>query len=183
MARGLHQITFANALEQGDVAGVRAALAAGADPTEALARCADAETARALLAAGASPDYPPDDPPILVLVRRGRIEPLAVLIEAKADLEASSRYTEVRALMMAALHGQLVALTMLLEAGAYVDARDLAGLTALHHAAVSTQPQRRDIVVALLAANASRHARTHAQATPLELARDAGHTDLVDLLA
>ena len=176
------QINFARALHRGDVEAVRASLARGADPTEALSHCASADMATALLAAGASADYPPDDPPIVALAWRGHTDALAVVIAAKADLEASCRFTEKRALMMAALHGQRAAVTMLLEAGAYVDARDLAGLTALHHAATSTHPQRRAVAELLLAAGADRSARTDRGLTALELARAAGHADLVELL-
>jgi ankyrin repeat protein len=177
------QIAFARAVHAGDADAVRAALDRGADPTEALSQCASAEVARVLIAAGASPDYPPDDPPIVALAQHGHADALAVVIAAKADLEASRRFTEMRALMTAALHGQLAAVTMLIAAGAYVNARDLAGQTALHHVATSTHRQRRAITIALLEAGADRSARTRRGDTALDLARAAGHSDVIDLLA
>ena len=185
-----HPSALVRAIRDGDLPAVSAALARGADPTEVLAQCRTADLARAILAAGASADYPPDDPPIVVLAQAGHAEPLSVVLDAGADVEASRRFTETRALMMAAHHGHVEAVRILLAAGASVDARDLAGATALHHAIgdpirnpTEDPRDRLAIVHHLLGAGADRTLRKRTGETALDLARAAQLADVVALLS
>jgi ankyrin repeat protein len=131
----------------GDVARLRAALAAGADPdardddgATALMRAAHAgrlDAVRALIDAGASVNatdprgwgalsksvYNPE-------LDRGFADVVQALIAAGADVEAPIGYG-IRPLMLAAGYGETAVVEKLLAAGADVLARNDGGLTAL----------------------------------------------------
>jgi len=135
------------AVEAGDLARVRAALAAGADCN---ARDADGSSmlmlaahagrldlVRALIAAGADVNAT-DERGWGALLKavynadldRGFAGVVAVLIEAGAAIEAPIAYG-IRPLMLAAGYGETAVVQTLLDAGADVLARNDGGLTAL----------------------------------------------------
>eukprot|EP00913_Durusdinium_trenchii_P028910 g27106.t1 len=132
------------------------------------------------LAAGASAmkttlDSP--DPPMHLAARVGHLEPVRLLLHARADLEAvgSSNCT---ALQSAVRGGHTPVVAELLAAGAAVSARDDKGHSALHEAA----QRGNDLAHLLLLHGAPVDALTTDSLTPLHLAAWKNHVALVRLL-
>jgi ankyrin repeat protein len=139
-----------DAVVAGDLAKVRAALAAGADPHEpahswdpfaAAVSMANAGIIRALLDAGADVHrrYPSacDGPPLLIALENGRFDHVATLLDAGADPNARDR-RGWSALTYAAGHHRRDLVARLRSAGAEVDpiaADFLAVLDMAEHAA------------------------------------------------
>lgn len=88
----------------------------------------------------------------------------------------------VTPLMMVARQGCVEMADMLLAAGARIDARNEAGMTALHYAIGFEGEDRRAIVSYLLSRHADVNAQNDDGKTPLMLAVALGHTEAVSLL-
>lgn len=179
------------AAEAGDVAAIRAALAAGVDvdgedaatgQTPLLRAVAAGRTnaVKALLDAGADPSRPSRKgyPPLAFAAERGHLEIIRLLVKAGADPDAAPPPSYVP-LAHAALEDKPEAMKLLIELGANVDAKNQAGLTALFSAAVRG---RREAVKLLLAAGADVHRRNNDGFSPLMSAAHGGDVEALKLL-
>lgn len=144
---GLADLELWQAVHQGSLAGVRAALAAGADPGSVSDR-GEGVLARAarMLAPGEAGAL------------RERESCLVELIEAGADVESSDARGR-SALSLAAGYGSIVAVRRLLDAGASVNAACERGFNALHWAA---QDGTEQIALELMARGAEIEAKNNA---------------------
>ena len=169
-------VPLLDAVRAGDIEGVRALLAQGADPnapasdgSTALLWAAhreDLTTAELLLRAGARAGdanrY--GATALLEAATSGHAPMLALLLDAGADANAAMPEGETP-LMRAARAGRTDAVTLLLSHGAVVDARETwRGQTALMWATVEGNTEA---VGALLAGGADVHARSTGGFTPL----------------
>lgn len=111
---------------------------------------------------------------------RGDSEMLALLLEAGASLEGTTRVGEYTPLLVAARTGHGEAVVTLVEAGANPAASTSTGVTALHFAAGSGQV---GAIQALVAAGAPLEISETANGqTPLVFAADRGRTEAVEAL-
>src|SRR4051812_29326334 len=155
---------LAASVEAHDLAGVRRALADGADPNtldaagwSALTRAAsagDVALCTELMSHGASPDGGEweDLPPIICATLHGDARTVELLIRHGADLNARTRGGGT-ALNVAASSGELEIAAVLIRAGADVNAADRHGWTPLM-GAVSQSADSAVLVEALLRAGA-----------------------------
>lgn len=182
---------LALAVERNDMAGIEAALEAGAawpgvvrDGTPALG-VASARAARLL--AGRFPAAVSDvdgwmETPLHRAAARGDEAALNALAEAGARVEGAldtRRMNGETALHVAAAHGHTECVLVLLDAGADADARSWLGMTPLHYAASAGHL---DTVRALLVGGANTRAEAATGMTPAEAAMAGGHRELVVLL-
>mmetsp|Transcript_15468 Transcript_15468/g.40769 ORF Transcript_15468/g.40769 Transcript_15468/m.40769 type:complete len:225 (+) Transcript_15468:142-816(+) len=145
-------------------------------PIHIAARTRDVETLRSLLAEGVSPDLVGGDSgrtPLLFLCVNpdpagDRVACFKLLRDAGANLDATSGSSGLTALHYRALNGDATMMSLLVEAGATVDAVNAVGWTALHFAALYFR--RGNCVEVLLAAGASVNARTFTGDTPFRMA-------------
>ena len=112
---------------------------------------------------------------------RGTDALVASLIELKADVNAEAGNMKITALMYAALKGREAATAMLLRAGAACDAQDSRGGSAIF---LATMLGHAHVVSQLIAASADA-SRAHPAIgmSAKDLAKEANHTAVVDLLA
>lgn len=180
----------------GDVAGIREALADGADPD---ARAADGTPAtmiatrghhtdalRALLDAGADIDAQDAtlDNPLLYAGREGFLDVVRVANEAEADPTITNRYGGV-AHIPASERGHVEVVRYLLnETDIDVDHVNRLGWTALLEAILLSDggPRHQEIVELLLEAGADPDLADGDGVRPLTHARDRGQTEIVRLL-
>eukprot|EP00438_Fugacium_kawagutii_P014931 Skav215671 [mRNA] locus=scaffold310:174339:175472:- [translate_table: standard] len=104
-----------------------------------------------------------------------------LLLEARAEIEASTTREGLNALHLAASEGQLDIVNILIEAGAKKNARakDGVGCTALHF---SSRNGHLEVCRRLLTAKAALKAMTAHGVTPLHFAAEGGHLQVVQLL-
>jgi ankyrin repeat protein len=104
-----------------------------------------------------------------------------VLLAHGADVNAISRNDHANAPLHAAAAGgaDITVMRRLIAAGASLDHRQSAGYTALHEVAAIGNAE---VVRLLLDAGADPDARNREGRTPADLARDAGHAALADVL-
>jgi ankyrin repeat protein len=169
-----------------------------------------ADIVQALLAAKAAVDARQlnGNTPLTIASAKGRADVVRILLAAKADIGAADDNGH-SALMLASANGHVDVVRILLAAKADVNAKARDGSTALMLAmykdraevaqrqqravvaalsptgtasqrAVSTR--RRDVVQALLAADADASARDNSGNTPLTLAEQNGHNEIAALL-
>ena len=180
---------LADAIEKNDFAAVRALIgdsdvnAAQVDGMSALhwaARHDQLETAKALLAAGASAttENRYGVTPLALACINGNAEMITLLLEAGADPNAALRGGETP-LMTAARTGKVSAVKALLIRGAAVDAQLPQGQTALMWAAADGHFE---VVEALLAAGADFRTALTSGFTPMLFAVRGGHTPIVRAL-
>ncbi len=197
---------------EGDAAGVRAALARGANPdavgqptSEHLARHAlahaasggHADVVRILLKAGATVNTPsPDDgfTALMTAAEAGHGEVVPILLAAGADPNARGWPTGQRnggmtALMLAAGSGHLAVVQALLEAGASIHIKDRPSLwdeetgpAGLTALVHAVNGQHEAVVDRLLDAGAYVDARDHSGGTALLAAATIGSVPLVERL-
>jgi len=185
-----------NAVAEGDLAAVRAALADGANPNACdragcpavmvAASRAAAAIVHTLLAAGADVHTRRtdrhaglDDAPLISLpAANGSLETLEAVLSHGATPDASDA-TGLTPLMCAAFMGHAAIAARLLRQGAGVDARDEKGYTALMFAA---NAGKADVVDVLLSAGADPNAPDHDRSTPLMFAAQHGFDDCVGRL-
>ena len=135
---------------------------------------------------GASPDTvcepssknAPHGPVIQIAARIGSLETVAVLVEAKADINASDE-TGLTALMGAAHLGQAHIVSYLIQNGATVSQKDEEGYTALIFAANGGQEA---CCYQLLIAGADPNAEDNQRSVPIMFASQHGYDDVVKLL-
>ena len=120
--------------------------------------------------------------PLHLALFSGEEAALRLLIERRADVEAPSRHRTIRGvrpLHTAAFVRERDLAEILLDAGAQVDGRGEGGITALHSAA---QHGDEDFARLLLERGADPQARDKKGKRPADYAREAGFTELADLL-
>jgi ankyrin repeat protein len=145
------------AASAGDVAQVRAALAAGADMN---AKTSNGGTALMTASFG------------------GHLEVVQALLAAGADVNAKVSWGDT-ALIMASVKGQLAVVQALIAAKADVNAKARSGFTALIASSLEGNPK---VVQALLAAGADVNAKMGNGDTALIMASQKGHQEIVQLL-
>ena len=165
--------TVAEAARRGDMAGLRALLATGADANAApgdgmtalhwAAERGDDAMVTVLVAAGASAGARTrigDYTPLHLAARAGSGPAVAALIKASAKVDAVTSTGAVQPLHLAAASGSVPAVTALLDQGARVDVRETEwGQTPLIFAAAANRP---DIVRLLIARGADVNLMTKA---------------------
>lgn len=109
----------------------------------------------------------------------GNVALVRELLAAKFNIEHRTSIKGWRPLMRAAMNGRLTAASLLLDAGASVDARDDDGWTALMMAAAEGHEA---LVAILLDASADAHAKDKEGRSALDHARQWGHTRIVRVL-
>lgn len=179
------------AVEKGDAAAVRRALAADPKAIEAtdaheftpLMVAADRGTpkiAALLLSAGAAVEAKTTEgvTPLMLAARKGRLELMQRLLAAGAAPDAATIHG-VTPLMQAAQNGQPEAAKLLLEKGAAVDARDSEGITPLMVAAMNNHAA---VMRVLLEKGATIGATTTNGFNALMFATDDKHLDALKLL-
>lgn len=118
--------------------------------------------------------------PLHLAAHFGSVDVLRTLLATGASHQAVSRNSNGNQPLQAAAAGrQVEAVTLLLRVGADPDARSEGGFTALHSAAASGDVE---LTRTLLEAGATVDVRADGGKTPLELAIEANHTAIVDLL-
>lgn len=135
------------AAHKGDLAGVQAALAAGANVNATSERGQTAlmlaapggytEIARVLIEAKANVNAHDGDGTTALMIATNfinTVEMVKLLIKAKANVNARTKGEGVTALMLASANGFEEIVTLLLKAKANVNARDKSNGTALSHA-------------------------------------------------
>ena len=190
-----------DAIRQGDSGTVRALMVA--DPRAGEARNSDGATVvlwavytrHAELAPILLDGRDPDFFEACALGRRARAEELLaalglaiffghaeiarMLVEARADVNASSRNSiQVTPLHAAIAAGDVAMLDLLLAHGAAADPEEFLGATPLHSAAAHGS---REMVERLLKAGADPKKTTNEGKTAADLARQHGHPELVEL--
>lgn len=148
---------FINAVDKGDVAQVKAQLAAGAD--------VNARNANGLTA-------------LQVAALHGNLDVVRILIDSNADVNAKTS-TGVTAIMAASVSGNEELVKMLLAAKADVNAKRDDGITALR---IASQNGELGVVKILLAAKADVNAKTSTGVTALMAASQNGHIEVVRAL-
>ena len=185
------------AIQAQDLAGVRRAIARGADvnrlddqnwsPLTHAAAVGDLEICAALLARGASPDGDgaggnPEFahfPPLVCATTQGNVALIDLLVRHGADVEARAP-NGATPLNVAAILNQRAAALALIRAGADVDAADADGWTPLMAVAVSGDAD--ELMEVLLAAGARVEARNGAGDTAAAIAARQGDHRAVSLL-
>ena len=117
--------------------------------------------------------------PLMVAVRSGPAEMIALLLERGAGLEAVWAKAGYTPLLVAASTGRVPVIEQLIQRGAKLDARTPQGGSALHVAALSDQP---DVIKALVKAGVAVDSRDSSNATPLIIAAATGHLEPVKTL-
>lgn len=188
------EAAIADAVQRGDAAVARAALARGAevdarqgDGATALHWAAyrnDAETTAALLRAGADPQAANDYgvTPLALAARNGNAEIIAQLLAAGVDPDDPRQAVNAgeTPLLLAARAGSADAVRVLAEAGADIDARETwNGQSALMWAGAEGHAA---VVETLIALGADIRARSNSGATPLLFAVRKGTVDAVEAL-
>ena len=118
--------------------------------------------------------------PLGLAAHFGRKEVAEYLLKAGAEVNSKSRNGfELTALQSAVAMGHLEITQLLLDVGASPNVQDQAGLTPLHVAA-----QKGDVIIthSLLFGGANLEAVTKENKTALDLANEAGHEDVIELL-
>jgi ankyrin repeat protein len=147
----------------------------------ALGRVHDLERALAASAAAVNARAYDGWTPLHLAAFFGRMEAVARLLQAGADVAAESGNSMRNTPLHAALAGQHAAIALLLvEHGAPVDARDAGGHTPLHIAAENGSAEA---VKALLDRGADPHAVDGEEKTPLSRAAARHHHAVIDLIA
>jgi hypothetical protein len=145
------------AARAGDVASIRALLAAGVDPCArtrsretALHHAASAAVVEVLAAAGAEVDARSefDRTPLDTAAEGGRLEVMRALFRAGADLERRTEGARLTPLLrlISSDAPSVAEARCLLELGADLHARDWAEMTALHHASQLVSGNRRGVL-------------------------------------
>ena len=179
----------------GDVAGVRSALAAGADLETRddhrrtpllLAVAADrVEVAQVLVAAGADPDALDDrhDTPWLVTGVTGSVAMLEALLPAHPDLTIRNRFGGLSPIP-ASERGHVEYLRRVVRTGVDLDHVNDLGWTALLEAVLLGDggPRHQEVVRILLAAGVDRTIPDSSGMTALQHAERLGHSEIVALL-
>lgn len=178
-------LALLDAVERGDLPGIAAAIAAGADPRaidyeegcsplELAAGLGHPAAVRALLEAGAPVDRGLVQSPLGAAASQGHLVVIEALLAAGAAVDAPGEDAQTP-LMSAAAAGALPAVERLLEAGADPDRRSAHGDTALGLAALSgeeavfqrlaprTAPEERARAERLLAERTRAHSRRTAR--------------------
>lgn len=140
------------------------------------------ETIRYLLKKGANPNVR-DTTGLLLLHDAARVgdEPLVQMLLRDRKVDVSARTSEgATALHNAAIEGHVGIVSMLLHAGAIINARDKDGDTALHLAVF--HPPKLDVVRLLIEAGADVNAEANDKSTPWAMAATAGHEHIQRLL-
>eukprot|EP00438_Fugacium_kawagutii_P014801 Skav228790 [mRNA] locus=scaffold589:715744:719207:- [translate_table: standard] len=119
--------------------------------------------------------------PIHVAASSGHMEVVGLLLEARADIEATTSVEGLSALHCAAREGHVDVLKFLLRAGAAKDAPmlDGEGATALH---IGAQNGQLEVVQVLLEANADVNKATVSGATAVIFGAEGGHLEVVQFL-
>lgn len=179
----------------GDLAGVRAALQAGApvETTDQRGRTAlllavtddHVEVAKALVAAGASPDAVDDqqDTPWLVTGVTGSVAMAEVLLPANPDLTLRNRYGGV-SIIPASERGHVDYVRRVVQTDIDVNHVNNLGWTALLEAVILGDggPEHQQIVQILLDAGADPAIADRDGTTALQHARSSGYTEIVRIL-
>jgi ankyrin repeat protein len=196
MAQGSAGDSLLAAAERGDAAGVRAALAAGADPNtrDAARRTALIITgengaiavARALVAARAEINALDNRryDALTQAAARGDHALVAILLDAGADVRLITSPYNGTALIAAAHHGHVEAIRLLLAKKPPIDHVNNLGWTALMEAIVLGDggPRHAETLRVLLAAGANPNIPDRDGVTPLSQARRRGFTERVKIL-
>ncbi len=186
-------VNFLRAVLTGDAETVKTLLAAGA-PVDIILEIEGSRkrpihmaavgghdcVVTALLAGGADKEGRDENgmTPLHVAANLGRDVVVKTLLTAGVDKEARETKDGLKAVHFAAIGGHQTVITILLHGGADKDALDTNGLTALHYAALGGYT---GVAKVLLAAGAN--SRIHSKdGTPLEIAEQAGHQAIADLL-
>lgn len=174
-----------------DVAGVRAALAAGANPEARIsnkraieiAAAGDAATIKALLDHGASGDAAPSggEAPLILAVRSGSLDAVAALLGAGVDTECGPQGSALLAATEGLTDDLSVGIVLaLVQAGAEVNVRHKGtGLTPLMWA---TRSNSIELPKLLIEAGADAGAHDLTGQTALDHARNAGKVDTARFL-
>lgn len=190
--RAAATLALSDAVAAGDVAGVRAAVAAGADlevrgsegrtPLVEATKARRTEIAVLLLQAGADPNVQDDmeDSAFLYAGAEGLDEILRATLAHGADVTSTNRYGGT-ALIPASEHAHVSTVMILIDAGVPLDHVNHLGWTALHEAIVlgNGGPDHVRVVRALLAAGADPELPDGNGIAPRDLAVAHGHWDLV----
>jgi ankyrin repeat protein len=116
--------------------------------------------------------------PLILAAYNGNLEGVQLLLQHKADIEASDGDGD-KALAQAAWNGQAPVLKALLDAGATINSMSADGSTALHHAATNGH---RICVQELLDGGADPNLVNRRGEKPLHLAVQGGFISIVKLL-
>lgn len=110
----------------------------------------------------------------------GSIKSLKALLAAGANIELRSQNDNANTPLHAAVAGgQLESVRELVSAGADIQATYYHGTTVLHEAAFIN---RKDLVELLISLGAKTHARNERNETAADIARQKGHTQIIELL-
>lgn len=174
-------------VRSGDLKAIRALLARGSSPDELLAQAVTCKAAviDLLVARGAVVNGTEASRPLRWAAQFGATDAAKALLRAGADpnLLDGRPPSRTTPLHMAAYHGRLPVVKLLLAHGARVDAGDAPGAsTPLHDAVGSRSRVRPKIVALLLEAGARSDVRNVLGETPLGKARRRGERELVGLL-
>lgn len=117
--------------------------------------------------------------PLLLAVKHGHRQIVELLLERGADL-THARHDGLTPLFMAIREGNVDMVALLLEKGADVNARGaISSVTPLH---VAAYEGHHEIITLLLKSGADKQARMTSGELPVDLARQLGRTDLIQLL-
>jgi ankyrin repeat protein len=185
-------VRMLDAVAGNDVAGVRDAIADGADlerrdqdgrtPLVVATKANRVQVARVLLDAGADPDAKDDlqDSAFLYAGAEGLDEILAMTLDHGADVGSTNRFGGT-ALIPASEHAHVETVRTLIAAGVPVNHVNDLGWTALHEAIVLGNGDQHHVTVVrlLLEAGADATIPDRNGTLPRQLAADAGHTAIV----
>ena len=178
-----------------DLSAVRRLLASGAEvdvrnhhdrtPLFAAATRGYAEIARELLSAGADPNAFDErhDSPFLEAGAGGYVEVLSACLDHGADVRSTNRFGGT-ALIPACERAHLPAIRLLLSAGVDPNHVNRLGWTGLHEAIILGDGSGRyvEVVRTLLTGGANPALADGDGTPPVQLARDRGYTQMVELL-